>query len=138
MFRGRGHRLHLFLKKDTFIDLFLPVLGLCCCPGFLLVVASGGYSSLRYAGFTFWWLLSWWSSRRVGFGSCGQGLSFPGGMWDLLGPGMELASLVLAGGFFTSAHQGSTRRRLLLGRSRRGLLSPVLPATASPPQNCSH
>ena len=108
MFRGRGHRLHFFLKKDIFIDLFLAVLGLCCCPGFLLVVASGGRSSSRYSRFSLQWLLSLWSmgSRRSGFSSCGHGPSFPGGMWDLLAPGTELASLVLAGGSFTSEPPG--------------------------------
>ena len=39
-----------------------------------LVVASGGYSSLRCAGFSLWWLLVLRStgSRHVGFGSCGM------------------------------------------------------------------
>ena len=38
-----------------------------------LVVASGGYSSLRCAGFSLRWLLLLWSmgSRRAGFSSCG-------------------------------------------------------------------
>ena len=41
--------------------------------GLSLVAASGGYSSLRCAGFSLQWLLSLWStgSRRVGFSSCG-------------------------------------------------------------------
>ena len=41
--------------------------------GLSLVVASGGYSSLRCAGFSLWWLLLLQSmgSRRVGFSSCG-------------------------------------------------------------------
>ena len=39
-----------------------------------LVVASGGYSSLRCAGFSLWWLLLLWStgSRHTGFSSCGS------------------------------------------------------------------
>ena len=39
-----------------------------------LVAASGGYSSLRCAGFSLWWLLLLRSpgSRRVGFSSCGS------------------------------------------------------------------
>ena len=38
-----------------------------------LVVASGGYSSLRCAGFSLQWLLLLWStgSRHTGFSSCG-------------------------------------------------------------------
>ena len=41
--------------------------------GLSLVLASGGYSSLRRAGFSLWWLLLLRStgSRRAGFSSCG-------------------------------------------------------------------
>ena len=41
--------------------------------GLSLVVARGGYSSLRWAGFSLWWLLLLQSrgSRCVGFSSCG-------------------------------------------------------------------
>ena len=41
--------------------------------GLSLVVASGGYSLSRYAGFSLWWLLLLQStgSRRTGFSSCG-------------------------------------------------------------------
>ena len=41
--------------------------------GLSLVVASGGYSSLRCAGFSLWWPLPLWStgSRRAGLSSCG-------------------------------------------------------------------
>ena len=42
--------------------------------GLSLVAASSGYSSLRWAGFSLWWLLLLWStgSRRAGFSSCGS------------------------------------------------------------------
>ena len=42
--------------------------------GLSLVAASGGYSSLRCAGFSLWWLLLLRStgSRRAGFSSCGM------------------------------------------------------------------
>ena len=42
--------------------------------GLSLVAASGGYSSLRCAGFSLWWLLLLRStgSRRAGFSSCGS------------------------------------------------------------------
>ena len=41
--------------------------------GFSLVAAWEGYSLLRWAGFSLWWLLLLWStgSRHVGFSSCG-------------------------------------------------------------------
>ena len=34
----------------VFTYLFLAVLGLCCCTGFSLVVASGGYSPVAVHG----------------------------------------------------------------------------------------
>ena len=42
--------------------------------GLSLVAASGGYSWLRCAGFSLWWLLLLQStgSRRPGFSSCGM------------------------------------------------------------------
>ena len=42
--------------------------------GLSLVAASGGYSSLRCAGFSLWWLLLLWStgSGCAGFSSCGS------------------------------------------------------------------
>ena len=51
---------HLFI----YLFLFLAALGLCCC--------ARGYSSLRCAGFSLWWLLLLGStgSRRAGFSSC--------------------------------------------------------------------
>ena len=63
----------LFLK-NKFIYLFLAALGLCCCTWAFLVVASGGYSLLRWSGFSLQWLLLLWSmgSRRMGFSSCGS------------------------------------------------------------------
>ena len=92
--------------------------------GLSLVVVSGGYSSLRCAGFSLQQLLSLWSmgSRHVGFSSCStraqqlwltgsraqaqqlwcSGLVAPG-MWDLPGPGIEPMSPELAGGFLTTA-----------------------------------
>ena len=62
-----------FLNKFIlFIYLFMAVLGLCCCLRLSLVVASGGYSSLRCADFLRWLLLLYSTdSRCVGFSSCG-------------------------------------------------------------------
>ena len=61
-----------------FINLFIYLFYFCLCWVFIaarrlsLVVASGGYSSLRCASFSLWWLLLLWStgSRHVGFSSC--------------------------------------------------------------------
>ena len=38
-------------------DLFFAVMGVHCCLGFSLIVASGGYSSLQSEGFSLHWLL---------------------------------------------------------------------------------
>ena len=106
--------------------------------GLSLVVESRGYSSLRCAGFSLWWLLLWRStgSRHAGFSSCStqasvvaarglsgcsvQALGHAGfsscgawaqllcGMWDLSGPGIEPASPALAGGFLTTVPPGKS------------------------------
>ena len=65
-----------FLKKiffSFFYFIFLAVLGLRCCARASLVVASGGYASLRCMGFSWPWLLLLQStgSRNAGFSSCG-------------------------------------------------------------------
>ena len=62
-----------FLKKFILFNLFLAVLVFVAVHGLSLVAASGGYSSLRCAGFSLWWLLLLWSmgSRCAGFSSCG-------------------------------------------------------------------
>ena len=62
---------YIFLAVFFFFWLrwvFTAVLGLS------LVVASGGYSSLRCADFSLRWIHLLWStgSRRVGFSSCGS------------------------------------------------------------------
>ena len=116
----------IFLKIYLCVYLFLAALGLRCCVGFSLVVASRGYSSLWCTGFSLRWLLLLWStgSRCSGFSSCGtwaqqlwhagsvvvaRRLSSCGtwaqllrGMWDLPGPGFEPVSPALAGGFLTT------------------------------------
>ena len=55
-------------------NLFLTVLGLRCCARASLVASSGGYSLLRCAGFSLWWLLLLQStgSRCTVFSSCGS------------------------------------------------------------------
>ena len=78
---------HFFYPLFLWVGLFflsnfiysLAVLGPCGCSGFSLVVASGGYSSLRCEGFSLLWLLLLQStgSRALiaaayGFHSCGS------------------------------------------------------------------
>ena len=63
----------LHSDRDFFFFFFLAALGLrCCVRAFSIVVASGGYSSLRCEGFSLRWLLLLRStgSRCAGFSSC--------------------------------------------------------------------
>ena len=64
-----------FFKINLFIHLFNFWLHwvFAAARGLSLVAVSGGYSLLRGAGFSFWWLLLLQStdSRRAGFSSCG-------------------------------------------------------------------
>ena len=73
-----------------------------------LVASSGGYSSMRWAGFP--WqrllLLQSMSSRHAGFCSCGARAQLLCSMWDLPRPGLEPVSPVLAGGFLTTVPPG--------------------------------
>ena len=72
--KGRG--MLLLKKKKKIIYLFI-YFGLrwvfVAVRGLSLVAVSGGYSLLRYVGFSLQWLLLLWSmgSRCVGFSSCG-------------------------------------------------------------------
>ena len=64
----------LFFFKDLILFLFFWLSWVFVAALRLsLVVASGGYSSLRCAGFSLWWLLFLQSmdSRCTGFSSCG-------------------------------------------------------------------
>ena len=72
------------------------MLGLHCYTGFSLVVASGGYSSLRCRSFSLWWLLLLQSTGPI---VVMHGLT---DTWDLLGSGIKPVSPALAGGFFTT------------------------------------
>ena len=97
--------------------LFLAVLGLCCCLGFSLVVASGGYSSSRRPSLScsvfpccgaraaghedFSSSGSWALEHRLG--SCG---SWAWLLCNLPRLRMEPMSLALAGGFFTTEMLG--------------------------------
>ena len=67
-----------FLNLFIYLLFILIFFWLCwvfvAARGLSLVAASGGYSSLRCAGFSLRWLLSLWStgSRCTGFSSCGS------------------------------------------------------------------
>ena len=103
------------------------------------VVASGGYSLLWCVGFSLRWLLLLrsTSSRCAGFSSCdsralerrlsscGTRAQLLHGMWDLPGPGLKLMSPALAGGFPTTAHQGSPQQCLLMHKNFLISCSPI-------------
>ena len=114
------HFIYLFFKFIYLFNLFLAAwvfLAACVLP---LVVASGGYSSLRCVGFSLRWLflLRSMGSRHAGFRSCGlralerrlssccARASLLRGMWELPEPGLEPLSPALAGGFLTTAPLG--------------------------------
>ena len=61
-------RFSLKKKKNIYLFIFGWVGSSLLCMGFSLVAASGGYSSLRCAGFSLQWLLLLWStgSRHTG------------------------------------------------------------------------
>ena len=63
-----------FLYKFILFIYFWPRWVFVAVCGLSLVATSGGYSSLRCAGFSLWWLLLLRStgSRSAGFSSCGS------------------------------------------------------------------
>ena len=117
-----GVHISFFLNKFYLFIYFLLRWVFVAVRGLSLVAASGGYSSLRCAGFSSQWLLLLQStgSRWAGFSSCGtwaleRRLSSCGtrayllrGMWDLPGPGLEPVSPALAGGFLTTVPLGKS------------------------------
>ena len=109
-----------FYFFNKFIYFWLHWVFVAVC-GLSLVGASGGFSSLRCAGFSLRWLLLLWSrgSRCGGFSSCGSWalerrlsscarVQLLCGMWDLPGPGLEPVSSALAGRFLTTAPPGKS------------------------------
>ena len=115
--------LNLGMCFKSIIYLFLAVLGLHCCVGFSLVVASGGCSSLQCMAFLLWWFPLLWSTGSgglTGFIRCGswapeEGLSSWGAwawlhlsMWNLSGPRTEPMSPPLAGGFSPTVQPGKS------------------------------
>ena len=96
------------------IDLYLFIY-FCLCwvfvaaHGFSLLVASGGYSSLRCAGFSLQWLLLLRStgSKHVGFSSCG---TWAQQMW-LAGSRVQAQQLWRTG-LVAPWHVGSSQTRV--------------------------
>ena len=100
-----------FVKNYLFIYLFIYfwlhwVFG--AARGLSLVVVSGGYSSLRCAGFSLRWLLLLWNtgSRRMGFSSCGM---WAQKLW-LVGSRAQ-AQYLWCTGLAAPRHLGSSRTR---------------------------
>ena len=100
----------LFINKFLFIlfiYFWLRWVFVAVC-GLSLVVASGGYSSLRCAGFSLWWLLLLWStgSRCADFSSCG---TWAQQLW-LMGSRAQAQQLWCMG-LVALWHVGSSRTR---------------------------
>ena len=87
---------HFKLKK---IYLFLDVLGLCCCVGFCLALASRVTLWLQSMGVSMWWPLLWSTDSRVQ-------LSYPLACGLFPGSGRKPVSPALAGGFLTPGPSG--------------------------------
>ena len=123
-----------------FICLFLAVFCLCCCEGFSLVVASGGYSPVAvqdlliavaspvvehglswHAGFRScaWAQQLWFWALKHRLNSCGAQAQLFLGMWDLLRPGIKPVTPILAGGFLSFEPPG-TPSKILLNKRVRG------------------
>ena len=106
--------------KYNCIDLFLAVLGLCCCTGASPAVGSGGCSRAAGAGFSLrqllllWsagsrarglqWLRSWAPEHRLN--SCGSQAQLALSMWDLPRCRIQPVFPALAGGVFTTEPPG--------------------------------
>ena len=110
-----------------FFKIYLFYFWLCwvfiAARGLSLVAVSGGYSSLRCAGFSLWWLLLLQSMGSSSCGtraperrlsSCGARAELLHGVWDLPGPGLEPVSPALTGGFLTTAPPGKPHIFLFL------------------------
>ena len=90
---------------NNFIYLFWSVLGLHCCTGFTLVVASRCYSLLAVRMLLIEMASLVMEHRLLGctgFSSCDTPAQLLRGMQDLLGSGIEHVSPALAAGFFTT------------------------------------
>ena len=71
---SHSYKVFSFFNKFIYLFIYFGCVGSSLLrTGFSLAVVSGGYSSLRCAGFSLWWILLLRSmgSRRVGFSSCG-------------------------------------------------------------------
>ena len=101
----------------SIIYLFLAVLGLHCCVGFSLVVASGGCSSLQCMAFLLWWFPLLWSTgskvrglqqwQHVGSAVVAHRFWFSKACGIFPDQGSNLVSPALTGRFFTTEPHGS-------------------------------
>ena len=81
----------------------MAVLGLHCCTGFSLAVASRGYSLVAMSELLIA-VASLVAKHRLS--SCGTWALFLHGMWDLPRPGIEPMFPALEGRFFTTELSG--------------------------------
>ena len=143
-----GRILFIYLFLINLFQLFLPVLGLCCCvrafsscvkQGLLfvavhalliavasLVVEHGlqahGLQQLWHMGFGS--CASWALECRLS--SCGARAQLLRGMWDLPGPELEPVYPALAGGFLTTAPPGKPQDIIQSMTSDLSLLNSAL------------
>ena len=117
-FSNSKHQAYFFINE--FIYLLLAVLGLHCCTWALLQLRRAEATLwLQCSGLSVQWLLLLQSagSKHTGFNgcafwalklsSCGVWAQLLHSMWALHRSGIKPMSTALAGGFFTTSHQGS-------------------------------
>ena len=92
----------LCFKKKLFIYVFLAALGLCC---YLWVFSSCSTWASHCGGFS---CCRAWAPGCEGLSSDGSWAQLLCSTWDLSGPGIELMSHVLAGGFLTTRLPGKS------------------------------
>ena len=83
---------------------FLVVLGLCCCSGFSLAVASRGYALVAVSRLIVAFLVA--ENRFSGSVVVAHGLSCSEACGIFPGPGIEPVTPALAGRFFTTEPPG--------------------------------
>ena len=98
-------KLHLYFLKNSSMLLFLAVLGLRCCVGFSVVVASRGYS--RCGAQALAALPSGCTSYAPRLSSCSTRASLLCSTWDLPGSRVEPVFPALQADSLPLSHQGS-------------------------------
>ena len=122
--RNHAIWIHVFADKKWTI---LKILLIFYVLYWVFIAMLRVYSSSWWAGFSLQWLLLLLSMgcRCSGFSSCSlQGLELllsSCGMWDLPGPGIEPASLALAGRFLTTVPPGKSQELISFEVSKDAL-----------------